>query len=179
MATLDWIESFKTRFSDRILSVRESAPGEPEIKVKAEAAYEILEALKTLPGGGFDHLADLTAYDEHPATPRHHVVYELISMHRRQRAAVVAVCASNDNPSIRSIVSLWGGAGWLERETFDLCGIHFDGHPDLRRIMLPESFVGHPLKKDFVVDYRQSFPKAAEAEPTFDPFGHTVVRGKE
>jgi len=78
-------------------------------------------------------------------------------------------------PSIATVSDLWLGANWLERETYDLLGIQFQGHPDQRRILLPPSFHGHPLRKDFVVDYRQKFPEAVGENETFDPFGNNIV----
>jgi NADH:ubiquinone oxidoreductase subunit C len=140
-----------------------------------------LEDLKTLPGGGFDHLSDLTAYDESSVAGRFHVVYELTSMSRKQRARVVAVVQSLDAPELPSVCALWPGANWLEREVYDMYGIRFVGHPGLRRILLPSNFEGHPLRKDFIVDYRQTFiPREAESIG-FDPFGNTIVpdRGED
>jgi len=173
-ASTDWTDKIKTTFGDKILAYRESAPGEAEFTVAPSSVIEILSALKTLDGGGFEHLADLTAYDEFPASPRFHVVYELISMTRKQRTAVIARLPDDVQPSVPTATSLWSGANWLERETFDLVGVTFTGHPDLRRILLPEQFKGHPLKKDFVVDYRQIYPEAVNDE-VFDPFGNTVI----
>lgn len=171
-----WIETFRTKFKDVILRERESAPGEPEFMIVAPAVIEVLTYLKSAEGGDFNHLADLTSYDEENATPRFHVVYELISMSRKQRCAVIAQL-SDESPVVASAVPLWTGADWLEREVYDLMGITFEGHPDMRRILLPPSFKGHPLKKDFLVDYRQSFKGGDSDENMFDPFGASIVRG--
>ncbi|MBS1983041.1 MAG: NADH-quinone oxidoreductase subunit C [Bdellovibrionales bacterium] len=174
MSDTSWVEGFKTKFAGSLLSVRESAPGEPEFTVRPVDVVRVLEALKNLEGGGFDHLADLTGYDAHPASPRFHAVYELISMRRKMRVSVICPIEDNEKPSIASVTSLWSGANWLERETFDMLGIHFVGHPDERRILLPDAFVGHPLRKDFISDYRQKFPQTID-KGLFDPFGNTVV----
>jgi NADH-quinone oxidoreductase subunit C len=172
-----WIEGFKLDHSQHILKVVESAPGELEIHIKPEATLEVLGHLKKLSGGGFDHLADITSYDTFPEIPRFNVVWELISMSRKIRCSVVATCGDNQDPHIPSVTSLWAGANWLEREVFDLMGIRFDGHPDLRRILLPEVFQGHPLQKNFIVDYRQKFPQTKSTTEIFDPFGSNIVNG--
>jgi NADH-quinone oxidoreductase subunit C len=174
----DWVLECEKKFSGAIKEVNCVRGSEYEIKIEPLSLRPVLEFLKAFPQGHFEHLADLTAYDEFPGTPRFHVVYELISMQKKLRARVVAVCSDDLDPRVDSVVDLWGGANWLEREVFDMFGIDFHGHPDLRRILLPTSFVGFPLRKDFVVDYRQNFPHTNAAETAFDPFGNTVVQGE-
>ncbi len=171
-----WFEKFEAHHKSQIVSMRESAPGEIEILIHAKDVVEILGALKGAEDGGFDHLSDLTAYDDVPNQPRFKIVYQLISMQRKERASVIALCESDASPSIDSIVKIWKGANWLEREVFDMYGIQFHGHPDLRRILMPDVFVGHPLRKDFVVDYRQQFAAETGDEQIFDPFGNTIVK---
>lgn len=175
MSDLSWAEGIKSRFAGSLLGARESAPGELEFTVAPSAVRSFVEALKNLEGGGFDHLADLTAYDRHPQTPRFHVVYELISMLRKKRCSVISPLG-DDAPAVESVTSLWPGANWLEREVYDMYGIRFDGHPDMRRILLPEAFRGYPLRKDFTVDYRQKFPESRAGQGGFDPFGSTIVK---
>jgi len=82
-------------------------------------------------------------------------------------------------PKVQSICDLWLGANWLEREVFDMYGIQFEGHPDQRRILLPEVFVGYPLRKDFVADYRQEYTGSSASDQVFDPFGNTVMKNVE
>jgi NADH-quinone oxidoreductase subunit C len=93
------------------------------------------------------------AWDERPQsqakTPRFAAVVHLLSVELNQRVRVKVFCADNDFPTVPSIVELWAGANWFEREAFDLVGIIFDGHPDLRRLLTDYGFVGHPLRKDF------------------------------
>lgn len=172
--SLSWVESLTTQFSKIILRSGENSPGDQQFFVTREGAFEFLETLKNLEGGAFDHLADLTAYDVHPKSPRFHVVYELVSMLRKKRCSVV-VPLPDEDPSLRSVYPLWKGSNWLEREVFDMFGIVFHEHPDMRRILLPASFKGHPLQKDFVVDYRQTFVKDAKGEGVFDPFNSTIL----
>ncbi len=172
----EWVRQLTEKFGAKILSLRERSPGEFEFVIGPQDNVEFLQVLKTLPQGPFDHLSDLTAYDEHPKAPRYHVVYELISMMQKVRCSVVVRLPDSENPSLRTISNdLWSGANWLEREVFDMYGIVFSGHQDMRRILLPESFVGHPLRKGVVVDYRQKFPEIVDEEAAFDPFGNTII----
>jgi NADH-quinone oxidoreductase subunit C len=98
----------------------------------------------------FDHLADLTAIDwAEGASPRFTVVYHLYSTTRQAYLRVAANCASDTEPAAPSIVPLWAGANWHERECYDMFGIKFAGHPDLRRILMWEGYPYHPLRKEF------------------------------
>jgi NADH:ubiquinone oxidoreductase subunit C len=175
MTGLDWVESLNAAYGSRIISRRESAPGEIEFTVGPDDFHAFLSALKNLAGGAFEHLADLTSYDDNKSQPRFHVVYELISMLRKQRCSVIVPCADSVSPKVRTVTDLWPGANWLEREVYDLMGISFEGHPDQRRVYLPPSFEGHPLRKDFIVDYRQQFPKPSRENQVFDPFKNTII----
>ena len=96
----------------------------------------------------FDALSNLSGVD-YPKTQQIQVVYHLYS-YRHRHCIVLKVNAPRDAPRVPSICAVWRAANWLEREVFDLLGVVFDGHPDLRRIMLPEDWPGHPLRKDFV-----------------------------
>jgi len=98
----------------------------------------------------FDRLADLTAVDWHPKEPRFEVVYHLHSMTRNLRLRLKCRVSGNA-AQIDSVTSIWRSADWHEREVFDLFGVAFRGHPNLRRIMLPEDWEGHPLRKDYPV----------------------------
>ena len=176
MSLPDWIQRVEEKFKDRGLVVRESAPGEPELTIGASDFRDLIVFLRGSDVVGIDHLADLTAYDESPKEPRFHVVYEFISLSKKQRVAVIVPLLDSSSPKIQTIVDLWSGANWLEREVFDMFGIFFEGHPDLRRMLLPQAFQGHPLRKDFLFDYRQVFPDAVDDSGAFDPFGSTVVQ---
>lgn len=98
----------------------------------------------------FVRLSSVTAVDRFPAEPRFEVVYHLHSVERRQRVRLKCRLYGTD-PAIESVTSVWRGANWYEREVFDLFGINFLNHPDLRRIMMPEDWNGHPLRKDYPV----------------------------
>jgi NADH-quinone oxidoreductase subunit C len=98
----------------------------------------------------FVRLSTVTGVDWYPAEPRFEVVYHLHSPESNQRLRLKCRLPGND-PEIDSVTSVWRGANWFERETFDLFGVRFRNHPDLRRIMLPDDWVAHPLRKDYRV----------------------------
>ena len=99
----------------------------------------------------FEFLSDVTCVDWYPTEPRFEVVYNLLSISRKDRVRLKVKLNSSD-PNVESITSLWPGANPFEREVFDLFGIRFNGHPHLRRIMMPENWEGHPLRKDYPVE---------------------------
>jgi NADH-quinone oxidoreductase subunit C len=98
----------------------------------------------------FVRLSTVTAVDRYPAEPRFEVVYHLHSIERNERVRVKCRLGGQD-PAIESVASVWRSADWYEREVFDLFGIRFANHPDLRRIMMPDDWEGHPLRKDYPV----------------------------
>jgi NADH-quinone oxidoreductase subunit C len=98
----------------------------------------------------FIRLSSVTAVDRYPAEQRFEVVYLLHSIERNARLRLKARLAGSE-PTIESVTSVWRGANWYEREVFDLFGIRFTGHPDLRRIMMPDDWEGHPLRKDYPI----------------------------
>jgi NADH-quinone oxidoreductase subunit C len=102
----------------------------------------------------FDMLMDLTAVDYLGQTPRFEVVYHLFATGTNQRIRI-KVRVAEEAAEVASVVSLYASANWMEREVFDLYGIRFDGHPDLRRILLYDEFEGHPLRKDYPKERRQ------------------------
>ena len=105
----------------------------------------------------FIRVSAITCVDWHPREPRFEVVYHLHSLDRNERVRLK--CAvSGDNPVIDSVTSVWSGADWYEREVFDLFGITFTGHPNLERILMPDDWKGHPLRKDYPVHgYKYSY----------------------
>jgi NADH-quinone oxidoreductase subunit C len=133
--------------------------------VRLICAPELIHAVLTLlkEQFGFDMLVDVTAvdYQEYAdARDRYGVVYALSSTQSGERL-FVKVFVNDPAPALPSVVSLWSGANWLEREVFDMFGIRFDGHPDLRRILLPEEFAAFPLRKDYPLrgrGERHNFP---------------------
>ncbi len=99
----------------------------------------------------FNFFSDVTCVDWYPSEPRFEVVYSLLSMPRKERIRL-KVRLHGDDAAIDSLTPLWPGANPFEREVFDLFGIRFHGHPDLRRIMMPDNWEGHPLRKDYPVE---------------------------
>jgi len=118
---------------------------------------------------GFDYLVDVTCVDylEHrDAKDRFGMVYLLARIETNERITV-RTFVNDPEPTVPSVVDLWEGANWLEREVWDLFGIRFDGHPDLRRIVLPDAFEAHPLRKDYPLQgrgERHNFPVITRAE---------------
>ena len=116
------------------------------------ARESIREACARLKAQGlFDFLSDLTCADFYPREPRFEVAYHLLSIKRKERVRL-KVALGGDNAVVDSIVPVWPSANFFEREIFDLFGIRFLGHPYLRRIMMPEDWEGHPLRKDYPVE---------------------------
>ncbi len=99
----------------------------------------------------YDFLSDLTCVDWYSAEPRFEVVYHLLSIPRRARLRL-KVKLGGDGPRVQSVTSVWPSANFFEREVFDLFGIHFEDHPYLRRLLMPEDWEGHPLRKDYPVE---------------------------
>ncbi|MBI3998923.1 MAG: NADH-quinone oxidoreductase subunit C [Armatimonadetes bacterium] len=121
--------------------------GETTVVVASGRILDVLQALRD-PAGTPLVLTDLTAVDRYPAEPRFEVVYLLTGYHPPIRVRVKARLPG-DQPAIASATGLYPAANWLEREVFDLFGVRFDGHSELRRILLPDDWEGHPLRKDF------------------------------
>jgi NADH-quinone oxidoreductase subunit C len=139
----------------------------PVLVVRTDAIVDVLRYLRDDPDLGFDMLVDITAIDYRPAHGCFHVVYLLRSLARNARLTV-KVKPAGDDPVVPSVAALWKNANWAEREVWDMFGVRFVGHPDLRRILLYEEFVGHPLRKDYPVERRQ--PLIPERDPITDPW---------
>jgi NADH-quinone oxidoreductase subunit C len=114
----------------------------------------VAQFLRDDPTTALNMFIDLTCVDRLGRTPRFDVVMHLYSVDKKHRVRLLAGLPEDD-PSIDSLVALWPGANWFEREAFDLYGVRFVGHPDLRRILMYPEFVGHPLRKDFPKEGRQ------------------------
>jgi NADH-quinone oxidoreductase subunit C len=115
---------------------------------------DTMHFLRGDPALAFDMLSDVCAVDYLPRVPRFEVVYHLYSVAKNHRLRV-KVLVDDPTPSVPSLVEIWPSANWMEREVWDLYGIRFEGHPDLRRILLYEEFEGHPLRKDYPKERRQ------------------------
>jgi NADH-quinone oxidoreductase subunit C len=148
-------------------AVFEKFPDEPAVKaigtLATDAKYDrdeltltvaresIVQACKALREAGYIFFEDVTAVDWYPSEPRFQVSYSLLSFKLKRRVRLV-VRLNGDDAALDSITPIWPAANFYEREVFDLFGIHFGGHPNLRRIMMPEDWKGHPLRKDYPVE---------------------------
>lgn len=155
MDTQQIFEELKSHFPDAGLELVETKhpavprqvepAGEPFIYVSADFIETICQALQLREIFRFDCLSNLTAVDW---ADRQEVVYHLFSYHHRHKVSL-HVKLPRENPHIKTVEQVWRVANWFEREVFDLFGIVFDGHSDLRRILLPDDWIGHPLRKDY------------------------------
>lgn len=118
------------------------------------AAGSIIQACRVLSKAGFDLLAALTAVDYWPEQPRFHVVYQLYSTVNAVFLGL-RIPLTGESPELPSLVDLYPNANWHEREVFDMFGIKFTDHPDLRRILMPYEWEGHPLRKDYPLGYEE------------------------
>ena len=125
--------------------------GETTIVVARENLQRAAEFLVNDPGMRFAFLSDITAVDKFPIEPRFELNYHLLSLERRARLRLKVRLAGQD-PVVPSMVPVWPAANWHEREAYDLMGIRFEGHPDLRRILMPDDWEGYPLRKDYPVE---------------------------
>jgi NADH-quinone oxidoreductase subunit C len=115
------------------------------------AAEEIRSAAATVQEAGYNFFEDVTAVDWFPSSPRFQLSYHILSHTYKERIRL-RVLLDGDAPAVESITSVWPSANFYEREVFDLFGISFEGHPNLRRIMMPDDWQGHPLRKDYPVE---------------------------
>jgi NADH-quinone oxidoreductase subunit C len=118
-----------------------------EIQVRPDAVVQTLERLRSQ---GYRHLMSVHALDYYPDEPRFGVVYELLSFEEQDRVSVKVRVPLSD-PHVPSVTPAWPTAGFQEREAYDMFGIVFDGHPDLRRILMPDDYIGHPQRRDFPI----------------------------
>lgn len=159
----------------RVQSVLPAAVPEDPERVRGQAVVTLpredivasLRTLRTDPELDFSLLSDLTVVDYRGRTPRFEVVYNLNSLRQRHRLRV-KVAVPEDDPTIPSATTVWKAANWSEREAYDMFGITFTGHPDLRRLLLYPEFEGHPLRKDY--DLNRRHPLVPERDPIVAPW---------
>ncbi len=166
-----------TRLHDAVFSILGVTPserlGELTLEVPAARYGEAASKLRDAPELRFEQLIDLcgvdySAYGDRPRQgARFAVVAHLLSVSRNWRLRLRVFCTDDEFPMVASVVDVWPSASWFEREAFDLFGIVFEGHPDLRRILTDYGFVGHPFRKDF--------PLSGHVEMRYDPEQKRVV----
>jgi NADH-quinone oxidoreductase subunit C len=115
------------------------------------AAGQIRAAATTVQAAGYNFFEDVTAVDWFPSAPRFQLSYHILSHTYKERIRLRVMVEGNE-PAVETITSVWPASNFYEREVFDLFGIRFEGHPDLRRIMMPDEWQGHPLRKDYPVE---------------------------
>jgi NADH-quinone oxidoreductase subunit C len=147
------LEKLASRFGNAILATH-SDFGDATAQVARERIVEICTFLRDDPDMLFNFAMDLTGVDYLGEEPRFEVVYHLFSLEHKSRLRIKARVSAED-PTIDSVAGVWTGMNWYEREAFDMYGIRFNNHPDLRRILNPETFVGYPLRKDYPKKKRQ------------------------
>jgi len=172
----DWLKRFgetwksqvtalKAKFGAAIQEVRmppDYPTDVPIVYVSKEAVIAVLQYLKSDPACDYQFLSDLTATDEE-IEPRFEVVYNLFSPAKRWRIRVKT--RLRENEECPTLIPVWEGANWAEREVWDMFGIKFTGHPDLRRILMDERWKGHPLRKDYPLRGYQVFTESLPPNP--------------
>ena len=165
-------ETLLSLLGDQVRHVK-VALGEVEVLVAADKYSAVATLLRDVPGLKFEQLIDLCGMDYSSYQdgayegPRYGVVLQLLSVSLNQRVRLKVLCADDDFPVVDSINDVWNAANWFEREAFDLFGIIFEGHNDLRRILTDYGFIGHPFRKDF--------PTSGHVEMRYDPEQKRVV----
>lgn len=166
------VENLKLALGERVVAL-DVALGEVTLVVSAADYLDTMSLLRDAPDLRFEQLIDLCGLDYSTygegawSGARYAVVVHLLSLTHNWRLRVRVFCTDDDLPLVASLVNLWPAAGWFEREAFDLYGIVFEGHPDLRRILTDYGFVGHPFRKDF--------PVSGHVEMRYDPELKRVV----
>lgn len=183
MTATDIVSRLREKFANDILAENEFR-GEKSLSVKMESLVEICRFCRD--ELGFDYLVDISSLDHFGEYPRYEMVYELYSMAAGVHLRLKALVADEVNPLVPSISSLWPTADWHEREVYDMMGITFEGHPDLRRILMWDGYPFYPLRKDFPLQGKPSdVPDVAFTQPaplaggpfvTIPTDGNTQVR---
>jgi NADH-quinone oxidoreductase subunit C len=148
----------------------------PTIYVPADRLVETARALRDTPSLGFNVLVEVTAADYLPRAPRFEIVYHLLSICHRARLRVKV--RATDGEAVPTLQGVWRSAGWPEREVYDMFGIVFAGHTDLRRILMPEEWEGHPARKDYPVQIRKTAQTYEPLEISEDEFRANIERDR-
>ncbi len=144
------VAEIRERFPDEVLASG-STFGQTWAVIRRDKADHICRYLKEDPDIKMNYLVDVTAVDWKPKTPRFEVVYHLHSI-AHGHSLRLKVPVEEEDAWVPTVSTIWRTANWHERETYDLFGIRFEGHPDLRRILMPDDWVGHPLRKDYPLE---------------------------
>ena len=158
------VEKVREFFPGEILEVGPTR-ADPALVIRKDRCHEILQFLKEDPELSFDMMVDLCGVDylKFETQPRFELVYHLYSLTHNHRLRV-RVKVSEDSMSLPTVIDLWKTADWFEREAYDMFGFRFEGHPNLKRLLLFEGFEGHPLRKDYPIEKRQKIPLPEETQ---------------
>jgi NADH-quinone oxidoreductase subunit C len=167
------IERLRSQFGDRILA-SSAFRGDDTAVIAPEGWVEVAQFLKSDAECAMNQFVDMTAVDypeREPELPRFDVVLIVRSLTAKQRVCLKT--RVSEGQALPTLIKVWAGADWAEREIFDMFGIKFEGHPDLRRVLLYEEFVGHPLRKDYPIERTQPLVPYREVEglTKLPPFG--------
>lgn len=153
------LDELREEFPDEIRETSTSLGDEVAV-IEKDALLRVASFLRDGPGK-YSLLLDLTCVDYAGEAPRFEMVYHFLSLSRNSRLRIKARFGESD-PRIASLAALWKNANWLEREVYDLFGVHFEGHPDLRRLFMYDGFEGYPLRKDYPLRRRQPLIRLKE-----------------
>ena len=168
---MERVQELADRVSERIPEASVSAEVAPDMAVLECSPDSVADVLRIARDDfAFEMLTDVSCVDWLPREPRYDVNYHLLSLNRMERLRVKLRVADAEAPTVPSVVSVYPGANWHEREVFDFFGIVFSGHPNLRRILMPDEWIGHPLRKDYPVG---GVPVEYRIEPAY--VGENVV----
>jgi len=156
-AVVECLRSWSPQAVSEVIEFR----GETTVVVPRNLLRAVAERCRADSKLQFNLLTDATCVDRYPVEPRFELNYFLVSITRRDRVRL-QVRLTGQDPVVDSLVPVWPGANWLEREIFDLFGIRFTGHPDLRRILLPEDWEGYPLRRDYPVEGFRDVPSSRD-----------------
>ena len=163
------LQRLKQRFPEAVTEAYTGPGGDDVALVKKESIEEVCRFLRSDPEMAFDMAPYITAVDYMGSEPRFELVYQMYSTTKNHRLRL-RVGVPESDPVVRSVTPLWKGANWYERYCWDLYGIRFEGHPDMRRLYMYEEFVGHPLRKDYSLRGRQPLiPERQVDEPFRGP----------
>jgi NADH-quinone oxidoreductase subunit C len=148
---LDPVDALRAAFPDAVEDTQEFR-GEITVVIAADHIVDVCRYCHDTEGLDFNFLSDITGIDYYPQEPRFGIAYHLYSM-LHNRSLRLKVCLPGDEPLVTSVTLIYPTANWFEREIYDLLGVTFVDHPDLRRILMPEDWDGHPLRKDYPLGY--------------------------
>jgi NADH-quinone oxidoreductase subunit C len=179
------IETLSRTMSVADVEAIASADGMPTIVVAPQALVATAGALRDTPELRFAFLADITAVDYHPREPRYEIIYLLASLgvagfgDTPKRLRLKVRVPGGEAAVVPTVSGVWPAADWAEREVWDFFGVHFEGHPDMRRLLMPDDWEGHPLRKDFPVQIKQPVKTTWPLQVSAEQFVANIEAARE